>query len=66
MHRFDNFGSVEVKQLCVIRPPVMDPEYFRDAVTAISAAAGGPPDPGKMAEIFRRHGMTVAATPSTK
>ena len=66
MHRFDNFGSVDVKQLCVISPPVMGPEYFRDAAAVISAAAGEPPDPGKMAEIFRRHGMTVAAPLSDK
>ena len=66
VHRFDNFGSVDVKQLCVISPPVMGPEYFRDAARAIGAAAGGPPDPVKMAEIFRRHGMTVAAPPSAK
>ena len=28
-----------------------------------SAAAGGPPDRAKMTEIFRRHGMTLAAHP---
>jgi quercetin dioxygenase-like cupin family protein len=63
VHRFDNFGSEDVKQLCLISPPIMGPEYFREAAAAIGAASG-PPDPVTMADIFRRHGMTVAAPPS--
>jgi quercetin dioxygenase-like cupin family protein len=66
VHRFDNFGSVDVKQLCLISPPVMGPGYFREAAEAIGAAAGGPPDRAKMSEIFQRHGMTVAAPPPGK
>lgn len=66
VHRFDNFGSEAVKQLCLISPAVMGPAYFREAAEAVRAAAGGPPDRVKMAEIFRRHGMTVAAPPSGK
>ncbi len=63
VHRFDNFGSVDAKQLCLISPPIMGPEYFREAAEAIRAAASGPPDRAKMVEIFERHGMTVAAPP---
>ncbi len=66
VHRFDNFGSEDVKQLCLISPPVMGPAYFREAAEVIGAAAGGPPDRAKMTEIFRRHGMTVAPPPSGK
>ncbi len=66
VHRFDNFGSEDVKQLCLISPPIMGPAYFREAAEAIGAAAGGPPDRAKMAELFRRHGMTVAAPPPAK
>ncbi len=62
VHRFDNFGSVDAKQLCLISPPIMGPAYFREADEVIGAAAGGPPDRAKMAEVFRRHGMTVATT----
>ena len=62
VHRFDNNGKEDVKQLCIISPPIMDPAYFREAAEAIGAA-GGPPDPQKMMEIFRRHGMTLAAPP---
>ncbi len=63
VHRFDNFGSVGVKQLVVITPAIMGPAYFREAAAVIRAAAGGRPDAAKMTEVFRRHGMTIAAPP---
>ena len=66
VHRFDNCGSVDAKQLCLISPPVMGPAYFREAAEAIGAAAGSPPDRAKMTEIFRRHGMTIVAPPAGK
>ena len=59
-HRFDNLGSEDAKQLCVITPAIMGPSYFREAAAVIGAAAGGPPDRAKMMDVFRRHGMTVA------
>lgn len=59
VHRFDNLGSEDVKQLAVITPAIMGPAYFRDAAEVIGAAAGGPPDHAKMMEVFRRHGMTL-------
>src|SRR3974377_89416 len=62
VHRFDNFGSKDVKQLCLISPPIMGPAYFREAAEAIGAASG-PPDRAKMADIFGRPGMTGAAPP---
>ena len=61
VHRFDNLGSEDVKQLVVISPAVMGPSYFREAAEVIGAAAGGPPDRAKMMDVFRRHGMTMAA-----
>ena len=61
VHRFDNFGTVDAKQLSIVTPAVMGPAYFREASAVINAAGGGPPDSGKMIEIFRRHGMTIAA-----
>lgn len=66
VHRFDNLGSEDAKQLVVITPPIMGPAYFREVAEGIKASAGGPPDPAKMMEIFRRHGMTVAAPPPAK
>jgi quercetin dioxygenase-like cupin family protein len=65
-HRFDNLGSEDVKQLVVISPAIMGPAYFREAAEVIDSAAGGPPDRAKMMEVFRRHGMTVAAPPAAK
>ena len=65
VHRFDNLGSQDAKQLAVITPAIMGPAYFRDAAELI-ATAGGPPDREKMMEVFRRHGMTVAAPPPAK
>jgi quercetin dioxygenase-like cupin family protein len=65
VHRFDNFGNEDVKQLAVISPAIMGPAFFREAAEVISASAGGPPDRQKMMDVFRRHGMTVAASPLT-
>ena len=66
VHRFDNLGSEDAKQLAVITPAIMGPAYFREAAEVISAAAGGAPDRAKMMDVFRRHGMTVAAPPPAK
>ena len=61
IHRFDNLGSKDVQQLVVISPAIMGPAYFREAAELIHAAAGAPPDREKMMDVFRRHGMTLAA-----
>ena len=66
VHRFDNFGSEDVKQLAVISPAIMGPAYFREAAEVIGAGGGDPPDRAKMMDFFRRHGMTMAAPPPTK
>ena len=60
IHRFDNNGTQDVKVLCAITPAAIGPQYFREAAEVIVAAAGGPPDRVKMAEIMRRHGLTPA------
>ena len=60
VHRFDNRGSQNVKALCVITPPAIGPEYFREVAAVMDAAAGGAPDRAKLAEIMRRHGLTPA------
>jgi quercetin dioxygenase-like cupin family protein len=66
VHRFDNLGHEDVKQLAVISPAIMSPAYFREAAEVIEDAAGGPPDRTKMMDVFRRHGMTLAAPPAIK
>lgn len=60
-HRFDNNGNQDVKALCVVTPAAIGPEYFREAFAVLAAAAGGPPDRAKMADIMRRHGLTPVA-----
>jgi len=60
VHRFDNLSGEDARQLGVISPAVMGPAYFREAAEVINAAGSGSPDRAKMAEIFQRHGMTVA------
>jgi quercetin dioxygenase-like cupin family protein len=65
VHRFDNVGTEDAKQLVIITPAVMGPAYFRDVAALIASAAGGPPDREKMMEIFRRNGMSVAGPPPT-
>jgi quercetin dioxygenase-like cupin family protein len=63
VHRFDNLGTQDVKQLAVISPANMGPAYFREAAEVINASAGAMPDRAKMMDVFRRHGMTLAAPP---
>ena len=58
VHRFDNNATQDVKVLCLITPAALGPQYFREAAEVINAAAGGPPDRTKMAEVMRRHGLT--------
>ncbi len=60
VHRFDNNGSQDVKALCVITPAAIGPQYFREVVEVMKAAAGGPPDRVRLAEVMRRHGLTPA------
>ena len=66
VHRFDNLGNEDAKQLAIISPAIIGPAYFREAAEVINATVGGPPDRAKMMEVFRRHGMTVAAPPPVK
>jgi quercetin dioxygenase-like cupin family protein len=56
VHRFDNLGDEDAKALMVASPAKIGPEYFREVAAAM--AAGGPPDPARMVEIMRRHGLT--------
>lgn len=65
-HRFDNFGVEDAKQLSIITPALMGPAYFKEASEVVNAAVGAPLDVAKMVEVFRRHGMTIAAPPPTR
>jgi quercetin dioxygenase-like cupin family protein len=60
IHGFANHGSEDAKFLAVSSPGVMRPDYFRDVHAVLAASAGGPPDPAKIGEVMRRHGLTPA------
>lgn len=60
VNRFDNNTTQDVKVLCLITSAAISPQYFRESAEVINAAAGGPPDRAKLAEIMRRHGLTPA------
>ena len=65
VHRFDNQGTQDARALCLITPAAIGPQFFRESAEVIDAAAGGPPDRLKMAEVMRRHGLTPAPPSST-
>ena len=53
-----------VQSLSILSPAVIGPEFFPEMGAVIDAAAGGPPDRAKMAEVMRRHGLTPVPPPS--
>lgn len=65
-HRFDNLGIEEARQLSIITPAIMGPAYFREASELINTTAGSSVDTANMVEVFRRHGMTIAAPLPTR
>ena len=60
VHRFDNLGRKEAKALVIASPALIGPAYFREVAAAMAAAAGGPPDQARLADVMRRHGLTPA------
>jgi quercetin dioxygenase-like cupin family protein len=60
VHRFENQGDVEATNLAIVTPGVLGPQYFRDLAALVEAAAGGPPDPARIVEVMRLHGLTPA------
>ena len=61
VHGFNNRGGADAKFLAISTPAVMAPAYFRDIRDVLAASPGGPPGPGKIAEVMRRHGLTPAS-----
>ncbi len=60
-HAWTNHGSVPARQLTIVTPGIMGPEYFRDVARAVNA--GGPTNPAELAETMRRSGMVPVAPP---
>ena len=57
VHHFVNAGAEPTRTLSVLTPASIGPAYFRDMAALL--AAGGPPDPARVAEVMRRHGLIV-------
>jgi quercetin dioxygenase-like cupin family protein len=60
VHAFANRGLDDARQLCLITPGVLGPDFFRQ-VAELVAASDGPPDRAAMGEIMRRHGLRPVA-----
>jgi quercetin dioxygenase-like cupin family protein len=61
VHGFVNETDADTAFLAVATPGVFGPQYFRDIAEVL--AAGGPPDPARMGEVLRRHGLTPRPAP---
>ena len=57
VHHFANEGNEPTRTLSVLTPATIGPAYFRDMAALL--AAGAPPDPARVAEVMRRHGLIV-------
>ena len=66
VHHFVNAGSKPSRTLAILTPALIGPAFFREMVAVLSASGGGPPDPVRVAEVMRRHGLIVATMPGTK
>lgn len=60
VHGFDNHGTENARFLAISSPGVMSPDYFREIHDVLASTPAGPPDPAKIAEVMRRHGLTPA------
>jgi quercetin dioxygenase-like cupin family protein len=60
VHRFDNDHGADATMLAIVTPGILRADYFREMAAVVEAAAGGPPDPGAIADVMRRHGLTPA------
>ena len=60
VHQFDNTGDTDARQLAIVTPGILGPDYFREVAAILDAAAGGPPDFAALGEVMRRHGLTCA------
>jgi quercetin dioxygenase-like cupin family protein len=61
VHHFINLHPEPARILTVLTPARIGPKYFREVAEAVNA--GGPPDPARMKEIMRRHGLVAAPMP---
>jgi quercetin dioxygenase-like cupin family protein len=58
VHHFDNAGDIDAKQLAIVTPGILGPDFFHEVAAILDSAAGGPPDVAAIAEVMRCHGLT--------
>jgi quercetin dioxygenase-like cupin family protein len=65
VHGFQNGGGTDATFLAIASPGVFGPAYFREVGEVLAASAAGPPDVAALAEVMRRHGLTLAQPATT-
>ena len=58
VHHFANLNTQAARELSVIAPGLLGPEYFREIAEVLKA--GGPPNVERIMEVMRRHGLRPA------
>jgi quercetin dioxygenase-like cupin family protein len=58
VHHFANLDSEDARQLSVISPALLGPQYFREIGEIVNA--GGPPNIERIMEVMRKHGLRPA------
>jgi quercetin dioxygenase-like cupin family protein len=64
VHGFVNESADDATFLAIASPGVFGPDYFRELAAVLASAGAGPPDPGAVADVMRRHGLTPATRPT--
>ena len=60
VHHFVNATAEPTRTLSVLTPATIGLAYFREMRDVVSSAGpGAPPDPARIAEVMRRHGLIV-------
>lgn len=58
VHHFANLEPQDARQLSVITPGLLGPDYFREIAEVVNV--GGPPNVERIMEVMRRHGLRPA------
>jgi len=58
VHHFANLDTQDVRELSVITPGLLGPDYFREIGEVVNA--GGPPNVERIMAVMRRHGLRPA------
>ena len=59
VHHFANLETQDARELSVITPGLLGPEYFREIAEVVNL--GGPPNVERIMEVMRRHGLRPAS-----